>query len=69
MYDDPAHIRKHQVKILLSDYEAALLNALCKFRGEQKGTAVREIVVQEAIEVLHGSDCADALLALRGRKK
>lgn len=54
MYSDPALIRKHTVKLSLSDNEAALLNALCAFTGEQKAVLLREMLLDRAKEVLHG---------------
>lgn len=54
MYSDPALIRKHVVKLSLSDREAALLEGLCAYTGEQKATLLRELVMAKAVEVLHG---------------
>jgi hypothetical protein len=54
MYSDPALIRKHTVKLSLSDREAALLDALCNFTGEQKAVLLREMLMERAAEVLHG---------------
>lgn len=54
MYSDPALIRKHTVKLSLSDREAALLDALCAFTGEQKAVLLREMLLDRAKEVLQG---------------
>lgn len=40
MYSDPALIRKHTVKLSLSDREAALLEGLCAYTGGAKSHAV-----------------------------
>jgi hypothetical protein len=53
MYSDPALIRKHFVKLSLSDREAALLDALCAYTGEQKAALIRDMVLRKAEEVLH----------------
>jgi hypothetical protein len=54
MYSDPALIRKHTVKLSLSDREAALLDALCAFTGEQKAVLLREMLLDRAKDVLQG---------------
>jgi hypothetical protein len=65
MYSDPALIRKHTVKLSLSDREAALLDALCAFTGEQKAVLLREMLLDRAKEVLHGeSDSGQVLVAM-----
>lgn len=56
MYSDPSLIRKHFVKLSLSDHEAALIEALCNYTGEQKATLIREILLKRAAEVLHGGN-------------
>lgn len=53
MYSDPSLIRKHFVKLSLSDREAALIEALCNYTGEQKATLIRDMVLRKAEEVLH----------------
>lgn len=53
MYSDPSLIRKHFVKLSLSDREAALIDALCNYTGEQKATLLREMLLKRAEEVLH----------------
>ena len=54
MYSDPTLIRKHKVKLSLSDREQALLDALCNYTGEQKATLLREMLIERALDVLHG---------------
>ena len=54
MYSDPTLIRKHKVKLSLSDREAALIDALCAYTGDQKATVLREMLIERALEVLHG---------------
>jgi hypothetical protein len=58
MYSDPSLIRKHVVKLSLSDREADLVNALCAYSGEQKATLLRELILERAVEVLHGGNSA-----------
>lgn len=53
MYSDPALIRKHFVKLSLSDREAALIDALCAYTGEQKAVFIRDLILRKAEEVLH----------------
>lgn len=52
MYSDPALIRKHIVKLSLSDRESDLLHALCTYTGEQKAVVLREMLLQRAVEVM-----------------
>ena len=57
MYSDPALIRKHVVKLSLSDRESDLLGALCAYTGEQKAVLLREMLLQRAVEVMgHGAN-------------
>lgn len=58
MYADPAYIRKHAVKLSLSDKEVELLDALCLATGQQKAVLVRELLLERAREVLHENDVA-----------
>jgi len=60
MYSDPALIRKHVVKLSLSDREAALVDAMCAYSGEQKASLLRELILNHAMEVLHGTNHAPA---------
>ena len=52
MYQDPSKIRNHIVKIRLNDDEAALIDAIVNYTGEQKATLVREMLMQQAGKVL-----------------
>jgi len=52
MYADPSQIRKHVVKLSLSDRESSLLEALCNYTGDQKAVVLREMLLQRALEVL-----------------
>ena len=45
MYHDPALIRKHVIKVSLSDREAKLIEALPEYTGEQKAAMVRGLVM------------------------
>lgn len=56
MYADPALIRKHFVKLTLNDREAALIEALCAYTGEQKAALIREMALRMAEQVLHGGN-------------
>lgn len=65
MYSDPALIRKHFVKLSLSDREAALIDAFCAYSGEQKATFLRELILRKAEEVLHVEDSGLSLPHMR----
>lgn len=62
MYADPAYIRKHAVKLSLSDKEVELLDALCLHTGQQKAVLVRELLLERAKQVLHEDESARAAL-------
>lgn len=56
MYSDPTLIRKHTVKLSLNDNEAALVDALVRYTGEEKASFIRGLLLERAQEVLfHGS--------------
>lgn len=59
MYTDPARIRKHVVKLRLSDEEHALVEALVNYTGEQKATLLRDLVLERAMEIMAPSDGAN----------
>lgn len=65
MYSDPALIRKHFVKLSLSDREAALIEALCAYTGEQKAALIRDMVLRKAEEVLHVGNSGSGEAAMR----
>lgn len=45
MYDDPAHIRDHEVKVRLNDEELAVVDALARYNRRQRAAFVRELVM------------------------
>ena len=45
MYDDPTHIRSHEIKVRLNDEELALVNALARFNQRQRAVFMRELVM------------------------
>ena len=68
MYHDPALIRKHVIKVSLSDREAKLIEALSEYTGEQKAAMVRGLVMDRVVEMLavHADDSADKAQQMRG---
>lgn len=66
MYSDPALIRKHFVKLSLSDREAALIDAFCAYSGEQKAAFLRELILRKAEEVMHVADSGSGASEMRG---
>ena len=56
MYADPALIRKNVVKLSLSDPEKALLESYCNYTGGQLSVLVREMVMKQALSVMHELD-------------
>lgn len=70
MYSDPALIRKHTVKLSLNDNEAALVDALVRYTGEEKAAFIRGLLLQRAEEVLmHGAESAAAMAGTRGAQQ
>lgn len=65
MYSDPALIRKHFVKLSLSDREAALIDAFCAYSGEQKAAFLRDLILRKAEEVLHSDESGLSLPQMR----
>ena len=63
MYSDPSLIRRHIVKLSLSDRESALLEALCNYTGEQKAVVLREMLMQRAVEVMGHASNVEPLAA------
>lgn len=45
MYDDPTHIRAHEVKVRFNDDELALVDALAKFNRRQRAAFIRELLL------------------------
>jgi hypothetical protein len=66
MYADPALIRKHTVKLSLNDREAALVDALVAYTGEEKAAFIRALILDRAMEVLHANECASLAGGTRG---
>lgn len=60
MYSDPALIRKHRVNLSLNDNEAALVDAYCRYTGEEKAAFIRALILDRAAEVLHVQESASA---------
>jgi hypothetical protein len=61
MYSDPALIRKHRVNLSFNDNEAALVDAYCRYTGEEKAALIRTLILDRAAEVLaHGMQSAAA---------
>ncbi len=54
MYVDPTLIREHVVKIRMNDPEAALIEALVNYTGQQKASLLRELLLEQARLVLSG---------------
>jgi hypothetical protein len=54
MYSDPTLIRKHTVKLSFNDNEAALVDALVRYTGDEKAAFIRGLILQRAEEVLMG---------------
>lgn len=67
MYSDPALIRRHTVKLSFNDNEAALVDALVRYTGDEKAAFIRSLILQRAEEVLiHASESAAAIAGTRG---
>lgn len=46
MYADPQFIRSHEVKLRFNDQEAALIEALVGYTGQQRAVLLRELVME-----------------------
>lgn len=66
MYADPSLIRRHTVKLSFNDNEAALVDAIVRYTGEEKAAFIRTLVLERAAEVLHASDSAALSVSVRG---
>lgn len=66
MYSDPTLIRKHTVKLRFNDREAALVDALTQYTGEEKAAFIRSLILDRAMEVLHAEQSASAASGMRG---
>lgn len=61
MYSDTTLIRRHRVNLSFNDREAALVNAVCDFTGEERAAFIRSLVLDRALEVLgHAAQSAAA---------
>jgi hypothetical protein len=54
MYDDPTHIRAHEVKLRLNDVELALIDALARFNRRQRAAFVRELLMASVARIERG---------------
>lgn len=45
MYDDPTHIRAHEIKVRLNDHELALVDALAGFNRQRRAALMRELLM------------------------
>lgn len=67
MYSDPSLIRKHTVKLSFNDNEAALVDALVRYTGEEKAAFIRCLILDRAQDVLmHAAESASAQAGTRG---
>ncbi|MEO5811568.1 MAG: hypothetical protein ABIU96_04030 [Rhodanobacter sp.] len=51
MYDDPTHIRSHEIKVRLNEDELALVDALARFNRRQRAAFVRELLMASAARI------------------
>jgi hypothetical protein len=66
MYSDPTLIRRHTVKLRFNDREAALVDALVTYTGEEKAAFIRSLILDRAMDVLHAEQSAAANASVRG---
>lgn len=67
MYADPALIRRHTVKLSFNENEAALVDALVRYTGEEKAAFIRSLILERAQEVLmHDMESASTSAVMRG---
>lgn len=52
MYADPTNIRKNRVTIYFNDLEDELVNAVNNYKGTQKSTLLREMLLAQARKTL-----------------
>lgn len=45
MYEDPTHVRAHEVKVRFNDDELALVDALARFNRRQRAAFIRELLM------------------------
>lgn len=63
MYSDPSRIRDNVVKIRFSDEEHRLVRALVDYTGEQTATLLREMILQQAVQLLGGNPSGSSAMA------
>lgn len=51
MYDDPAHIRDHEIKVRLNDDELAVVDALARYNQRQRATFIRDLVMASVARI------------------
>jgi hypothetical protein len=61
MYADPSLIRKHVYKVTLNDREAALVDAICDFTGQQKQVLLRELLLDRMRSVIAAEDACERM--------
>lgn len=66
MYSDPTLIRRHTVKLRFNDREAALVDALVTYTGEEKAAFIRDLILSRAMDVLHAEESAAMASQTRG---
>lgn len=66
MYADPALIRDNVVKVRLSDPEAALVDALVNYTGQQKAAFIRDLILEAAERALFAVNNGDGASELQG---
>ena len=52
MYPDPNRIRNNRLTLRFDRYEHDLIIALANYKGEQPSTLLRQMVMQQAKEIL-----------------
>ena len=52
MYSDPTKIRTHIVRLRFSDEEHRLIQAFTDYTGEQKATLLRQLILEQATDIL-----------------
>lgn len=51
MYDDPTHIRDHEIKVRLNDDELAVVDALARYNQRQRATFIRDLVMASVARI------------------
>ena len=66
MYSDPTLIRTVVVKVRFNEREAALVDALVTYTGEEKAAFIRGLILERAQDVLHADQSLDFAAGTRG---